>query len=92
MIHISLSRLALLVTSINAVFSSPTLSGPLAAVNGPTELLSVKDDNNGGSSFELTDSAKAIFQQLTGPVYVVGMLGNVQEGKSTNLSFFVREW
>ena len=77
----------------SSVGSGQAPAAPLAAVNGPTELFSVVEDSaNDKTRFELTDSAKAVFQQLTGPVYVVGIHGEGRLGKSTNLSFFVREW
>ena len=58
-------------------------------MNGPTKLVDV-DDPRG--RLELSDDAKAIFQQLTGPVYVVVLFGSGRFGKSTLLSLFVREW
>ena len=66
---------------------------PLPAAIAPTELYSVKENHEDDTTtFELTDSAKVVFQQLTGPVYVVGIHGDARMGKSVNLSFFVREW
>ena len=68
--------------------------GPLSAVNRPIPLVDVVEDSADSTktTFVLTAQAKAIFRQLTGPVYVVTLHGHVRTGKSTLLSFFVRQW
>ena len=77
----------------SSVGVSQAQTDPLPAAIAPTQLYSVREDQtNEKTIFELTDSAKDVFQKLTGPVYVVGIHGRARMGKSTNLSFFVREW
>lgn len=72
------------------------MANTVAALLGPHELISlVEDSAHKQTHLELSDSAKAVFQQLTGPVYVVAMHEWTRSsscGKSTNLTFFVREW
>lgn len=70
---------------------APAPARLLDAVNGPTQLFSVVAQKN-KTTFVLTDDAKAVFQLLTGPVYVISIYGLKRLGKSTHLSFFVREW
>lgn len=74
------------IPSRRKVSSSP--AGPLSAVNGPTKLFDVAANGQ----FHLADEARAVFQQIAGPVYVVVLHGKKRTGNSTLLSFFVREW
>ena len=84
---------ASLSATLGTTTALPAVNGPSAAfpaVNGPTKLIEV-DDVEG--RLELSDDARAVFQQLVGPVYVVVLHGdNSMAGKSTLLSLFVREW
>lgn len=81
----TIASLALSTTPASSILSSTAFP----AVNGPTKLVDV-DDPRG--RLELSDDAKTVFQQLTGPVYVVVLFGSGRFGKSTLLSLFVREW
>ena len=76
--------------TLSTTLGTTTLSTtPLPAVTGPTKFIEV-DDVRG--RLELSDDARAVFQQLVGPVYVVVLHGQERSGKSTLLSLFVREW
>ena len=76
--------------------ASSTHSGVRAPVHVPlpTQMFTVTENAIlGTSTFDLTDDAKSVFSQLSGPVYVVSMSGIQQKlGRSTLLSLFVREW
>ena len=68
--------------------SASTGAGPYPVKNGPTQLAWIVND-----SFRLTTDAQSVFQQLgPGPVYIVALHGIARSGKSTLLSYFVREW
>ena len=73
--------------------STSARAGPIAVPNGPTQLLVVKEDTQGGTStFEMTAEARTLLNGLTGPTYIISQIGMSRLGKSTLLSLFVREW